>query len=105
MAAYGVDCVIEALKRPWPRSWPTPATTRWRRSRRSWRGHSAGGAIAVDCDTGELADMLELGVVDAAPVKLYALQAAGEIAAAILRINTVIRKRDEGPEEAVNGER
>ena len=54
-----------------------------------------GAALAVNCDTGEVADMLELGVVDPLPVKLHALRAAAEIAEAILRINTVIRKRDD----------
>jgi chaperonin GroEL (HSP60 family) len=33
--------------------------------------------------------------VDAAPVTISALEAAGEIACAILKINTIIRKKDE----------
>jgi chaperonin GroEL (HSP60 family) len=39
--------------------------------------------------------MLELGVLDPTPVKAYALRAAGEIAEAILSIDTIIRKRDQ----------
>ncbi|OPZ83299.1 MAG: TCP-1/cpn60 chaperonin family protein [bacterium ADurb.Bin429] len=39
--------------------------------------------------------MLALGVVDPALVKIHALRAAGEVAEAILRINTIIRKRDD----------
>jgi chaperonin GroEL (HSP60 family) len=39
--------------------------------------------------------MGERGILDPTGVKLYALRAAAEIAEAILRINTVIRKRDE----------
>ena len=50
--------------------------------------------LAVNCDTGEVADMIEIGVVDPARVKLYALRAAAEIAEAILRINTIIKWRD-----------
>jgi len=49
----------------------------------------------VDCDTGEIIDMYEIGVADPAPVKTYALKAAGEIAEAILRIDTIIKKREE----------
>ena len=39
--------------------------------------------------------MMAAGVVDATTVKVYAIEAAGEIAEAILRINTIIRKREE----------
>ena len=39
--------------------------------------------------------MLELGVVDPALVKQHAIKAAGEVAAAILRIETVIKMRSE----------
>ena len=63
------------------------------------QGESGNCALAVDCDTGEVVDMMERGVIDPAGVKLYALKAAAEIAEAILRINTVIRKRDESPTE------
>jgi len=38
--------------------------------------------------------MLELGVVDPTLVKIYALKAAGEVAEAILRIDTIIRKKE-----------
>ena len=54
--------------------------------------------LAVDCETGEVTDMLELGIVDPAPVKIYALKAAMEIACAILRIDTIIKKKDEEDE-------
>lgn len=53
-------------------------------------------SLALDCDTGEIADMLELGIIDPAPVKEHALKAALEIATAILRIDTIIKKKDEG---------
>jgi chaperonin GroEL (HSP60 family) len=46
--------------------------------------------------------MLSLGIVDPVPVKSHALKAALEIASAILRIDTIIKKQDEGqaPSEA-----
>ncbi|NIM05403.1 MAG: chaperonin, partial [Armatimonadetes bacterium] len=56
-----------------------------------------------NCDTGEVADMYELGVVDPAKVKTYALKSAAEVAEAILRINTIIKRRD-GDGAASGGE-
>jgi chaperonin GroEL (HSP60 family) len=52
-------------------------------------------SLAVDCDNGQVADMSEMGIVDPAEVKIYALKAAGEVAEAILRIDTIIKKREE----------
>ena len=59
--------------------------------------------LALDCDTGVVADMLALGVVDPVPVKLYAIKAAGEVAVAILRIDTIIKKKEDGPGAAKTG--
>lgn len=55
-------------------------------------------SLAIECDTGEVADMWELGVVDPLKVKVHALKAAAEIADAVLRINTIIKKRDDDVE-------
>ena len=52
-------------------------------------------SLAISCDAGQVQDMLELGVVDPTTVKVYALRAAGEVAEAVLRINTIIRRRTE----------
>jgi len=61
-------------------------------------------SVGIDCDTGEICDMLELGVVDAAKVKLQALKAAAEVADAVLKINTIIRKKEEGqPSQKMGG--
>ncbi len=105
MAAYGLDCVSEALKRPLAQIVANAGYNPLEKVEEVVARAQPGAAIGVDCDTGETADMLALGVVDAAPVKLYALQAAGEIATAVLRIATVIRRRDERPDEAADGER
>jgi chaperonin GroEL (HSP60 family) len=50
-------------------------------------------SLGIDCDTGKLIDCLEAGIVDPTPVKLHALQAAGEVAGALLRIHTVIKMK------------
>ncbi|WP_058301942.1 TCP-1/cpn60 chaperonin family protein [Gorillibacterium timonense] len=56
-------------------------------------------ALAIDCDTGEVVDMIRLEIVDPAPVKLHAIRAAGEVAAAVLRIRTVIKMRSSEADE------
>lgn len=98
MASYGVDCVVQALKKH-PSQIITNAgfnplekvediIAAQAEQRRS--------SLALDCDTGEVADMLSLGVVDPAFVKTHAFAAASEVAEAILRINIIIKKRDSG---------
>lgn len=96
MAAYGIDCVVAALKRPFAQIVQNAGFNPLEKlgdvtaAQVERNSHSLG----IDCDTGEIADMNELGVADPALVKRYALKAAGEIAEAILRIDTIIKKKD-----------
>ena len=96
MAAYGADCVVEALKRPLAQIVSNAGFNPLEKMGNVTAEMAAGGgdALAINCDSGEVADMLTLGVVDPTAVKVHALQAAGEVAEAILRISTIIRKRD-----------
>ncbi|MEX2461765.1 MAG: TCP-1/cpn60 chaperonin family protein [Paenibacillaceae bacterium] len=57
-------------------------------------------SLGIDCDTGKLIDCLEAGIVDPTPVKLHALQAAGEVAGALLRIHTVIKMKSNHMDDA-----
>jgi archaeal chaperonin len=50
-------------------------------------------SLGIDCDTGQVTDFVYAGIVDPADVKIHALQAAGEVAAAVLRIHTVIKMK------------
>jgi chaperonin GroEL (HSP60 family) len=50
--------------------------------------------------TDSLIDCLEAGIVDPTPVKLHALQAAGEVAGALLRIHTVIKMKPHHTEDS-----
>ncbi len=94
MAAYGLDCVTEALKRPLAQMVANAGFNPLEKVEAAWAAQAQNGpALAVDCDTGQVADMLALEVVDAAPVKTQALGAALEIAEAILRINTILRQK------------
>jgi len=97
MAAYGVDCVIEALKRPLGQIVANAGFNSLEKIGDVMAAQAATGkkTLGVDCDTGQVADMVEAGVLDPAPVKIHALRAAGEIAEAILRIDTIIKKREE----------
>lgn len=110
MASYGLDCVISALKKPFAQIVynsgynPLEKTEEVIYSQAKENSFSVG----VNCENGDLSDMVELGVLDPALVKRYAIKAAGEVAEAILRINTIIKKKDEsspgqsGQEGSVN---
>jgi len=95
MAVYGINCVIEALKKPFSQivfnAGFNPLEKQGDVQGIQKQKNNIG--YAIDCDSGQVIDMKELGVVDPALVKIYALRAAGEIAEAILRIDTIIKKR------------
>jgi chaperonin GroEL (HSP60 family) len=96
MAAFGVNCVTAALQRPFMQIVTNAGynpleklgdVTQAQVEKNSF-------SIGVDCDSGEVEDMYALGVVDPTLVKIHALKAAGEVAEAILRIDTIIRKKE-----------
>lgn len=97
MAAYGIDCVVEALKRPMAQIVANAGFNPLEKLGDVIAAQVETGqhSLAINCDNGEIADMYALGVVDPAPVKIYALKAAGEVAEAILRIDTIIKKRED----------
>lgn len=97
MAVYGVDCVVESLKKPMAQIVANAGFNPLEKLGDVIAAQVERGAdsLAVDCDTGEIRDMYQIGVVDPALVKTYALKAAGEIAEAILRIDTIIKKRED----------
>lgn len=97
MAAYGVDCVVEALRRPMSQIVANAGFNPLEKLGDVIAAQVETGknSLAVDCDSGLVADMVEMGVTDPANVKIYALKAAGEVAEAILRIDTIIKKREE----------
>lgn len=51
--------------------------------------------LGINTDTGLIIDMEQAGVIDPTLVKLNAIKVAGEIAEAILRINTIIKMKKE----------
>ncbi len=105
MAAYGVDCVVEALQRPLSQIVANAGFNPLEKlgDVLAAAGEDRSGRLGIDCDTGEVADMWELGVIDPLPVKTHALRAAAEIAEAILRIDTIIKKRGSGASGGPDG--
>jgi chaperonin GroEL (HSP60 family) len=59
----------------------------------------SGYSMGLNFNNGECEDMLEIGVVDPALVKTHAIKIAGEVSEAILRIHTVLRRRNNLQEE------
>ncbi len=102
MQAYGLLCVVEALKRPMAQIVANAGFNPLEKVGDAMARQTEDGNdnLAVDCDTGEIVDMLGIGVIDPAPVKSHALKAAMEIACAILRIDTIIKKKDDGERPA-----
>jgi len=97
MAVYGIDCVVESLRRPFSQIVANAGFNPLEKIGDVTAAQVTMGkdSLALDCDSGDVVDMYELGVIDPALVKLHALKAAGEIAEAILRIDTIIRKKEE----------
>jgi len=108
MAAYGVECVIEALKRPFIQIVTNAGFNALEKLGDvvAAQLEQKTDCLGIDCDTGFVCNLWEAGIIDPAPVKLHALRAAGELAEAILRIDTIIRKKERGktPDSAQRGE-
>lgn len=96
MSAYGLDCVEAALKTPLAQIVANAGYNPLEKLEMVNSAQERTGlpALGVDCSTGDLADMVDIGVLDPAGVKLRALSAAGEVAEAILKINTIVRRKD-----------
>ncbi|MDD4601796.1 60 kDa chaperonin [bioreactor metagenome] len=98
MTAYGLDCVVSALKHPLSQIVENAGYNPLEKVEEVIAAQAAENidSLGIDCDTGMVHDMLTLGVVDPVPVKLHAIKAAGEVAVAILRIDTIIKKKEDG---------
>jgi chaperonin GroEL (HSP60 family) len=103
MAAYGVDCLAEALKRPFAQIVSNAGFNPLEKLGDVLAAQTESGqnSLSIDCETGEVKDMLELGVVDPTLVKMHAITAAVEIAEAILRIDTIVKKRERGVNQEI----
>ena len=98
MAVYGFDCVVEALKQPFAQIVLNAGFNPLEKLGNIIAAQAEKGkdSLGINCDSGEIADMLEIGIYDPALVKKHALKAAGEVAEAVLRIDTIIKKKERG---------
>lgn len=95
MSVYGVDCVIEALKRPMSQIIANAGFNPLEKLEDIMKyNERRKGAWGIDCDTGKMIDTLKEGIIDPALVKKHSLMAALEVTEAILRINTIIKMRE-----------
>lgn len=101
MEGFGISAVAQALRKPLAQIVVNAGYNPLEKVEEAKAAQIASGrdSLGIDCDSGMVKDMLEQGVIDPAEVKLYALQAAGEVASAVLRIHTVIKMRDPRSEE------
>jgi len=97
LARHGIGCVVEALRRPMFQMVKNAGFDPAKKIEEALAAQAADESthLGIDCDSGRLIDMAAGGILDPLPVKLHALRAAGEVAEAILRINTIVRMRDE----------
>ncbi|HJV44602.1 MAG TPA: TCP-1/cpn60 chaperonin family protein [Bacillota bacterium] len=95
MVGYGIDAVIAALQKPFSQMVINAGYNPFEKIEavKSAQRSEDCSSLGLDFNTGEVKDMMDLGVIDPTLVKYYALKAAGEIAVSILRIHTIIRMR------------
>jgi chaperonin GroEL (HSP60 family) len=96
MASYGYDCVVEALKRPIAIICANAGFNPLEKVEEVLGAllESDSYSMGVNCDTGMIEDVTRRGIWDPYFVKYYAIKTAGEIAEAILRINTIIKMKE-----------
>jgi chaperonin GroEL (HSP60 family) len=97
MTGFGVEAVARALRRPMTQIVLNAGFNPLEKVEEASVAQieQESDALAIDCDDGHVVDMMERGVFDPTPVKLHALQAAGEVTVAIMRIHTIIRMKDQ----------
>lgn len=96
MDRYGYNCVIEALKKPMAVICSNAGFNNLEKMAvvlaRQEEMNSLG--VGVNCETGQVEDLMQNGIYDPYLVKYHALKSAGEVAEAILRIDTIVKMKD-----------
>lgn len=97
MDSFGVFCVKEAIIKPFACMAANSGFNQLEKLRNvsAAQRKQEVDYISFHSETGTLIDVVKSGIVDPSLVKKYAIKAAGEVAIAILRINTIIRMREE----------
>ncbi|MDI6869942.1 MAG: TCP-1/cpn60 chaperonin family protein [Bacillota bacterium] len=96
MEGYGLDCLIAALRKPLAQIVQNAGFNPLEKMALAASAQAEQGSAewGIDCDSGEVVNLVERGILDPAAVKRQAISTAVELAEAILRVNLIIRKRD-----------
>jgi archaeal chaperonin len=95
LAHYGIDCLIEALKKPLAQISanlglnPLEKIALVLAAQRAQKNYT----LAINAENGQLASMSELGVVDPTLVKTVALKTACEVATQLLKVSVIIKSK------------
>lgn len=93
---YGYACVVEALKRPIAQICANAGYNSLEKLAEvlSRQEEANSFNFGVNCETGEVEDLIQNGICDPFLVKYHALKSAGEVAVAVLRINTIVKMKN-----------
>ncbi len=96
MEKYGFDCIIEALKKPFLQMVENSGFNSLEILEKVVTSAKIQEKkfLSIDFESGTIHDMVIKEIFDPAYVKISALQKAGEIAEAILRINLILRGKE-----------
>jgi chaperonin GroEL (HSP60 family) len=97
MSSYGILAVREALLKPFTCMASNSGFNPLEKLGNIIAAQKKEGksSITFDSDSGEIIDVLEKAIFDPVLVKLKAIKTAGEVATSILRINTVIKMKND----------
>lgn len=101
MEAFGIAAVAAALRKPMAQILLNAGYNPLEKMEEARAAQLAedSDSMGIDCDTGLVIRYEERGIVDPALVKIHGLEAAGEVAAAVLRIHNVIKMRGFGGQD------
>lgn len=101
MASYGLDCVLEGLRKPFLQMAANAGYNPLEKAEEIFNAQARQkkNSISLHFETGKPADMEEEKIYDPLAVKVHALLSASEVAQAILRINRIIKMRENGKED------
>jgi archaeal chaperonin len=94
---YGIQAVLEALSRPLEQMLSNAGYAPLEKIAQvlAQQQIEHNPHLGIDQETGNITDLWKLGILDPTEVKTHALKVACEIAGRVLRIQTIVRKREE----------
>jgi archaeal chaperonin len=94
---FGIQAVLEALSRPLEQMLSNAGYAPLEKIAQvlAQQQIEQNPHLGIDQETGNITDLWKLGIVDPTEVKTHALRVACEIAGRVLRIQTIVRKREE----------